>query len=156
MLPSGSVPVVSIGLDDRAVRAEDGSVSSIGRMIVIPFLAAGLLSGSASGIAAAAPSCFWPSAVSGFSEAGPDTALVRVGACQVWELTLSPGCPDVDWALSIAIRARSGQAICPGRRAELILPDPSGRGLRACLVRSVRRLNRAEAAAAIDRPACAR
>lgn len=94
--------------------------------------------------------CFFHSEVSGFSDAGPDRAIVRIGARRAWELTLSPGCPDVDWALGIGIRPRGGNRICEGRPAELIVPYP-GSGSRACPVRSIRRLDGAEAAAALGR-----
>ncbi|MGK6319425.1 DUF6491 family protein [Sphingomonas sp. DT-204] len=90
--------------------------------------------------------CFWASQVTGFGDAGPDRALVRVGARETWELTLSPGCPDVDWAMRIGIRSRAGERICPGRPAELLVPDASG--LRSCLVRQVRKLTPEQAAAA--------
>src|ERR1044072_3309570 len=55
--------------------------------------------------------CFWASEVSGFSDAGPDRALVRIGSRETWELTLSPGCPHVDWAMRIGIppRRRGGR-----------------------------------------------
>jgi hypothetical protein len=92
--------------------------------------------------------CFWPSEVSGFSDAGPSRALVRVGSREVWELTVSSGCPDVNWALRIGIRARAGERICPGRPAELLIPEASGSGFRRCPVRDVRKLTAEEAAAA--------
>ena len=92
--------------------------------------------------------CFWASQVTGFSDAGPERALVRVGTRDVWELTLSPGCPDVDWAMRIGIRSRTGERICPGRPAELLIPEASGSGLRSCLVRQVRKLTPEGAAAA--------
>ncbi|RHW16687.1 hypothetical protein D1610_14955 [Sphingomonas gilva] len=94
----------------------------------------------------AAQACFWPSQVSGFSDAGPDRALVRIGTRETWELTLSPGCPDVDWAMKIGIKSRSGERICSGRPAELLVPNASGSGLRSCMVSSVRRLSPEEAA----------
>ena len=94
------------------------------------------------------PSCFWASEVTGFSDAGPDRALVRRGFRDTWELTLSPGCPDVNFALGIGIRARGGQRICTGRAAELIVPYVSGSGSRRCLIRSIRKLTAQEAAAA--------
>ncbi|WP_294339972.1 DUF6491 family protein [uncultured Sphingomonas sp.] len=89
---------------------------------------------------AGSDACFWPSQVSGFSDNGPDKAVVRLGTRERWELTLSPGCPDVDWAMNIAIKSRGGQAICPGRPAEIFVPDVSGRGGRTCLVTNVQRL----------------
>ncbi len=93
-------------------------------------------------------SCFWGSQVSGFSDAGADKALVRIGTRETWELTLSGGCPDVDWAMRIGIRSRGGDRICTGADAELLVPGASGTGLQRCLVRSVRKLSPEEAAAA--------
>lgn len=84
--------------------------------------------------------CFWSSQVSGFSSAGPDRALVRIGTRERWELTLSPGCPDIDWAMQIGIRARGGSRICSGRNAELLVPNASGSGMQRCLVRDIRKL----------------
>lgn len=92
--------------------------------------------------------CFWGSQVTGFSDAGPDRAILNIGRKASWELTLAAGCPDVDWALNIGIQARGGDRICRGRPAELLIPDVSGRDYRRCLVRSIRKLSRGEAAAA--------
>ena len=91
--------------------------------------------------------CFWGSQVTGFSDAGPDRAILNIGQRESWELTLAPGCPDVDWALKIGIRTRGGDRICPGRPAELLVPDVSGSGMRRCLVQAVRKLSPEEAAA---------
>jgi hypothetical protein len=93
--------------------------------------------------------CFRSSQVSGFSDAGPDLALVNLGGRETWELALSPGCPDVDFAMRLGIRARGGSdRICSGTDAELLIPPASGRGLQRCLVRSVRRLSPEEMAVA--------
>lgn len=92
--------------------------------------------------------CFWASSVSGFSAAGPDRANVRLGQREMWELTLSPGCPDVNWAMKIGIISRGGPRICTDRPAELVVPSASGSSSQRCLVRSVRRLSSVEAAAA--------
>jgi hypothetical protein len=97
--------------------------------------------------------CFWASQVTSFSDAGEDRALVHIGTRETWELTLSRGCPDVDWAMRIGIRARGGERICRGRPAELLVPDASGSGLQRCQVRSVRKLSPEEAAAARRPPA---
>lgn len=91
--------------------------------------------------------CFSASSISGFSDAGPDRALVRIGFQETWELTLSPGCPDVNWAMRIGIVSRGSQRICTGRPAELVVPSATGAGQR-CLVSNVRRLPPQEAAAA--------
>lgn len=84
--------------------------------------------------------CFWASQVSGFSSTGRDRALVRIGTRERWELTLAPGCPDIDWAMQIGIRARGGSRICSGRNAELLVPNASGSGMQRCLVRDIRQL----------------
>lgn len=92
--------------------------------------------------------CFLASQVTGFGDAGPDRALVHVGRRDTWELALSPGCPDMNWAMKIGIRPRSGDHICPDRPAELLVPNASESGFQRCLVRSVRKLAADEAAAA--------
>ena len=91
--------------------------------------------------------CFWGSQVTGFSDAGPDRAILNIGQRESWELTLASGCPDVDWAMKIGIRARGGDRICLGRPAELLVPNASGSGMRRCLVQNVRKLSPEEAAA---------
>lgn len=98
--------------------------------------------------ARSAPECFYPSQVGGFQPAGDDRAIVRVGFRQAWELTLSPGCPSIDWATSIVLRPRGGERICPGRPVDMLVPEASGREYRRCLVNDVRRLSDAEARAA--------
>jgi len=85
-------------------------------------------------------SCFWASAVTSFSDAGPDRALVKIGRRETWELTLSPGCPDINWAMRIGIRSRGGERICTGANAELLVPDAGGSQMQRCLVRNVRKL----------------
>ena len=94
-----------------------------------------------------AAQCFWASSISGFSDAGPDKALVRIGTQEMWELTLSPGCPDVNWAMRIGIVSRGSQRICTDRPAELVVPSATGAGQR-CLVSNVRKLSPEEAAVA--------
>jgi len=96
---------------------------------------------------AGAQQCFWNSQVTGFSDAGPDRAIVNIGSRESWELELSPGCPDVDYAQRIALVARGGSRICSGSNVELVVPDTSRTSARRCLVRSVRKLSAEEAAA---------
>ena len=89
--------------------------------------------------------CFWASSVTSFSDAGPDRALVKIGGRETWELTLSPGCPDVDWAMRIGIVSRGSQRICSGLDAELLVPSSSGQRTQRCLVRTIRKLSPEEA-----------
>ncbi|MGF7148407.1 hypothetical protein FHS96_002035 [Sphingomonas zeicaulis] len=92
--------------------------------------------------------CFYPSQIGGFQPAGDDRAIVRVGFRQAWELSLSPGCPSVDWATSIILRPRGGERVCPGRPVDMLVPEASGRDYRRCLVNDVRRLSSEEMAQA--------
>ena len=92
--------------------------------------------------------CFWGSQVSGFTDAGPDKVLVRIGAREMWELGLSGGCPDADWAMRIGIRSRGIDRICSGADAELLVPGASGGSVQRCLVRGVRKLSPEEVSAA--------
>lgn len=117
-------------------------------MLAAPLIAAGIATPAAQTAPPVRQACFWASQVTGFSDAGPDRALVRLGFRETWELTLSPGCPDVNFALKIGIRSRGGERICTGRPAELLVPDAAESGFQRCLVRSIRKLTRAEAAAA--------
>lgn len=118
---------------------------------ILALLPLTILSASCAAGEPAAPSdqrtCFWGSQVTGFSDAGPNRAILNIGQRESWELTLAAGCPDVDWALRIGIRARGGDRICPGRPAELLIPDAGGRSFQRCLVRNVRKLSSEEAAA---------
>lgn len=92
--------------------------------------------------------CFWASGVTSFSDAGPNRALVNVGRQDTWHLELSPGCPNVDYAMRLGIASRGSERICSGVDAELLVPTASGSGFQRCLVRDVRKLSPQEAAAA--------
>ena len=98
--------------------------------------------------AQAAPQCFYASQVTGFSDNGPGRALMNIGARETWELELSPGCSNVNWAMKIGIVSRGSERICSGRPAELIIPSASGHLSQRCLVRNIRKLSPAETAAA--------
>ena len=89
--------------------------------------------------------CFRTSSVNSFEPVGRDTVNVRVGVREVYQLTLAPGCPDLDWEQKIAIQSRGTTRICTGLDAEIISNPPSGP--ERCPVRSVRKLTAAEAAA---------
>lgn len=91
--------------------------------------------------------CFRTASVTGFVPAGRDKVNVTVGAREVFQLILAPGCSaDLDWEQKIGIEARGASRICTGLDAELIVNSPSGRPER-CPVRTVRRLTAAEIAA---------
>jgi hypothetical protein len=86
--------------------------------------------------------CFHVGNVSSFTPLERDAVAVRVGARDYYRLELVGTCPDIDWALDVAIRTRGSSWVCRGYDAELIVPHPSG--TQYCPVRSVRRLSEAE------------
>jgi hypothetical protein len=88
--------------------------------------------------------CFYSSQVTGFTNGGPDRVYANISRRATYELALSPGCSQIDWALDIAVRARGTQRICSGYDAELIVPRASGSGAQRCLIRTIRRLSDAE------------
>jgi len=94
-----------------------------------------------------AESCFFASQVGGFSDGGPDRALLRIGFREGYELTLAPGCPPVDYATQIGVVSRGSDRICAGRPAELVVPRASGSGAQRCLVSNIRKLSDQEMAA---------
>ena len=99
------------------------------------------------GAAPAGRQCFLASQVSGFHAIDDDTVRVFVGPSRVYELEISPTCPNIDWSTTVGIRAIGGSSwVCRGLDAELFVP--SGIGLNRCPVLGVRQLSREEAEAA--------
>lgn len=96
--------------------------------------------------------CFWATSVTGFSDAGPNSAILNIGFKESWQLALSPDCPDVNYAMKIGIVSGGSQRVCTGRPAELVVPSASGSSSQRCRVRSVRKLSPEEAAAARGAP----
>ena len=71
--------------------------------------------------------CFLANEVNSFSPSNAGFVDVRVGATRYFRLDLGGGCPDINWSMSVGIRAVGGGSfICQGYDAELIVPDPSG------------------------------
>ena len=91
--------------------------------------------------------CFHNSDVRTFSDAGPNKVLVSIGRRDVWELTVAPGCPRIDFTSRLAIVARGSSYICTGSDVDLVVPSASGRGSQRCRVREERKYTPEEAAA---------
>lgn len=91
--------------------------------------------------------CFHTSDVRTFSDAGSNKVLVSIGRRDVWELTVAPGCPRIDFTSRLAIVPRGTSFVCTGSDVDLIVPNASGRGTQSCLVREVRKYTPEEAAA---------
>lgn len=96
--------------------------------------------------AAKAPrQCFSARSVNNFASNDARVVNVRVGVRDVYQLEMLGRCPDVDWANSIAIRARGSNYICTGLDAEVIAPSPIGP--QRCAVSRIRKLSAEEAKA---------
>lgn len=89
--------------------------------------------------------CFWASQVNNFAAQDDRVVNVRVGVKEIYRMELFGTCPEIDWTQRIAIVSRSGNSICQGLDAELIVPSTIGP--QRCTVRNVRKLTEAEVAA---------
>lgn len=101
---------------------------------------------AASGPATPRRECFFANDANSFSPVDENRVNVRVGAFDVYQLTLFAPCFDIDWSNRIALIARGGSNICTGPdSSEIISPTPLG--TRRCQVKEVRRLTKADVAA---------
>lgn len=91
--------------------------------------------------------CFHTSDVRTFSDAGGSKVLVSIGRRDVWELTVAPGCPRIDFTSRLAVVARGSSYICSGSDVDILVPNASGRGTQSCRVQEVRKYTPEEAAA---------
>jgi hypothetical protein len=86
--------------------------------------------------------CFSAQSVNGFRPVGSryEAVYVTVSRTRQYRLSLAGYCPDVDGALSIALRSRAGSSfICAGLDADILVRGPAG--LQRCAVTEVRRLS---------------
>lgn len=99
---------------------------------------------SSAGAQSRGDQCFNASFVNNFRPVGRDAVDVSISRRQVYRLSLSAGCFDIDWAQRVALRSRTGTWICGPADAELIVPSVVGRSADRCTVLDVRRLSREE------------
>ena len=88
--------------------------------------------------------CFNARLVNDFRPHGSDQVDVILPGRRAYRLDIGAGC-DVDWALRIALRSRTGSFICSPLDAEIVAPSRFGRGVDRCLVTGIRRLSDSEA-----------
>lgn len=75
---------------------------------------------------ASAHTCFWTRDVNNFQAQDDRTVNIRVGAKDVYQLTLFSPAPDIDWAQHIGIESRGSSSICSGLDATIIVPSSIG------------------------------
>ena len=115
---------------------------TLSTILLIPLIAAGCAEPRDAGPETAAAAsegrdCFWPNAVTGFSDAGRDQVRIHAGGDE-YLFEMFGSCPDLDFAEDIALRSRGPGMICRGIDAELIVP--SSIGPRRCPVRMIRKV----------------
>jgi hypothetical protein len=98
----------------------------------------------AKGAKSADHKCFWARNVTSFEAADDTHVNIRVGARDVYAMTLFAPCPEVDWAHRVALKSRGSNYICSALDAELITPSSLGR--QRCAIREIRYLTPAEVA----------
>ncbi|MGF1549624.1 MAG: DUF6491 family protein [Sphingomonadaceae bacterium] len=90
--------------------------------------------------------CFFPTAVSRFTEGPGESILVHVGARDAFVLEAVAPCPDIDHSFEVGLEPRGFGALCSGDMVDLIVPTPLGEA-RRCLARVGRQLGEAESEA---------
>ena len=90
-------------------------------------------------------SCFWPSAVNGFTDAGRDRVYVHTGPNDVYLFEIFGTCPDLNFTEKLALKTRGSGMVCSGLDVDLIVPSTIGP--QRCPVRMIHKLSEAERAA---------
>lgn len=89
-------------------------------------------------------SCFWPSQVSGFSDATDRQLLVHTGPNEAYLFKTFGPCPEMDFSQAIGFDVSpAGSMICSGLDVTLIVPSSIGQ--QRCPVRMIRKMTDAEA-----------
>lgn len=87
--------------------------------------------------------CFWPSQVSGFTDAGDDQVYIHTGPGDVYLFDTFGTCPDLDFTEHLVLDSDTPGMICRGIDVDLIVPTTIGP--RRCPVKMIRKLDAAEA-----------
>lgn len=134
----------------RAIFTASAIVSALALVACAPTDPGGRGSSMADGDAPPrARQCFSVSQVSNFTRGRPDQVFLRVGRDDVYELNAAGGCPDMDFALRMALIPDGGSVgsrLCTDDWARVIVPGSTSPST-ICRVRISRRLTEAEVAA---------
>ena len=93
--------------------------------------------------------CFSVSQVDNFEQGRPDQVFLRVGRNDVYELNAAGGCPDMDFANSMALIPDGGMVgtrLCTDDWARIVVPGSTSQ-TSVCRVRVSRKLTAEEIAA---------
>ena len=106
-------------------------------------------SGMAGDPPARARQCFSVGQVRNFEQGRPDQVFLRVGRDDVYELNAAGGCPDMDFAIRMALipdGALVGSRLCTDDWARIVVPGSTSQ-TSVCRVRISRKLTAEEIAA---------
>jgi hypothetical protein len=126
---------------------------AIMRTIGLAMLSAATLLGSCTAgdgdprsAAASGRQCFFPSQVTGYTDAGRDRIYVHTGPRDIYLFETAGRCPEIEYSEAIAFDHRGSATICSGIDVTLIVPQTVGTF--RCPVRMIRKLSDQEAEAA--------
>jgi hypothetical protein len=98
---------------------------------------------------ARARQCFSVRQVNNFEQGRPDQVFLRVGRSDVYELNAAGGCPDMDFAIQMALIPDGGMVgsrLCTDDWARIVVPGSTSQ-TSVCRVRVSRKLTVEEIAA---------
>jgi hypothetical protein len=122
------------------------------RTICLTLLAAAAVLGSCTSDdggprSASGRQCFFPSQVTGYTDAGRDRIYVHTGPRDIYLFETAGRCPEIESSEKIAFDHRGSTTICSGIDVTLIVPQTTTGTIR-CPVRMIRKLSDEEAEAA--------
>jgi hypothetical protein len=92
--------------------------------------------------------CFYARSVTNFAAADDRNLYIRVGARDVYHLSMFGNCFDLSWVHSLGLKSRGGNFICEGGNVSVdVVTRDAGPGVQSCPVTAIRRLTADEAAA---------
>jgi hypothetical protein len=92
--------------------------------------------------------CFYARSVTNFAAADDRNLYIRVGARDVYHLSMFGNCFDLSWVHSLGLKSRGGNFICEGGNISVdVVTRDAAPGVQSCPVTAIRRLTADEAAA---------
>ena len=125
------------------------AVAALGTLTFLTSCAPVADGGMANEAPARARQCFGVRQVDNFEQGRPDQIFLRVGRNDVYELNAAGGCPDMDFANSLALIPDGGMIgtrLCTDDWARIVVPGSTSQ-TSVCRVRVSRKLTADEIAA---------
>lgn len=94
--------------------------------------------------------CFNGQVLTGVNRAGDDTVYAQSRTGRVYRMSLAAGCPALAAAEKLSVRARGGDVVCAGDRAEFVVKTSTG--IKRCDIAAVSALGRKDVLALASTP----